>query len=145
VSPTAFVSFVALLVGVFLLIVALIVWQEAKRRPSYEPLEYVIEDAVKHAHTGLPEESSLTRADVRRILEWEVFYLQGLAQDRRSNPVETVAGGHDASVEYVVGQIQAKHGVSYPRGDVEEVLRLEADYLMAIGAVGEPVELGEEE
>ncbi|MFV1961327.1 MAG: hypothetical protein ACC658_05780 [Acidimicrobiia bacterium] len=144
-SPTAFVSFVALLVGVFLLIVALIVWQEAKRRPSYEPLEYVIEDAVKHAHTGLPEESSLTRADVRRILEWEVFYLQGLAQDRRSNPVETVAGGHDASVEYVVGQIQAKHGVSYPRGDVEEVLRLEADYLMAIGAVGEPVELGEEE
>ena len=143
--PAAVVSLVALLVGVFLLIVALIVWQEAKRRPSYEPLEYVVEDAVKYAHARLPEESSLTRADVRRILEWEVFYLQGLAQDRRSNPVETVAGGHDVSVEYIVGQIQAKHGVSYPRGDVEEVLRLEADYLMAIGAVGEPVELGEEE
>ena len=144
-SPTAVVSFVALLVGVFLLIIALVVWQEAKRRPSYEPLEYVVEDAVKHAHAGLPEESTLTRADVRRILEWEVFYLQGLAQDRRSDPVETVAGGHDASVEYIAGQIQAKHGVSYSRGDIEEVLRLEADYLMAIGAVGERVELGEEE
>ena len=144
-SPAAVVSFVALLVGVFLLISALVVWQEAKRRPSYEPLEYVVEDAVKHAHAGLPKESTLTRADVRRILEWEVFYLQGLAQDRRSDPVETVAGGHDASVEYIAGQIQAKHGVSYSRGDIEEVLRLEADYLMAIGAVGERVELGEEE
>ena len=144
-SPAAVVSFVALLVGIFLLIIALVVWQEARRRPSYQPLEYVVEDAVRHAHAGLPEESSLTRADVRRILEWEVFYLQGLAQDRRSDPVETVAGGHDASVEYIVGQIQAKHGVSYPRADIEEVLRLEADYLMAIGAVGERVELGEEE
>ena len=144
-SPAAVVSFVALLVGVFLLIIALVVWQEAKRRPSYEPLEYVVEDAVKHAHAGLPKESSLTRADVRRILEWEVYYLQGLAQDRRSDPVETVAGGHDASVEYIAGQIQAKHGVSYSRGDIEEVLHLEADYLMAIGAVGERVELGEEE
>lgn len=144
-SPAAVVSFVALLVGVFLLIIALVVWQEAKRRPSYEPLEYVVEDAVKHAHAGLLKESTLTRADVRRILEWEVFYLQGLAQDRRSDPVETVAGGHDASVEYIAGQIQAKHGVSYSRGDIEEVLRLEADYLMAIGAVGERVELGEEE
>ena len=144
-SPAAVVSFVALLVGVFLLIIALVVWQEAKRRPSYEPLEYVVEDAVKHAHAGLPKESTLTRADVRRILEWEVFYLQGLAQDRRSDPVETVAGGHEASVGYIAGQIQAKHGVSYSRGDIEEVLRLEADYLMAIGAVGERVELGEEE
>ena len=144
-SPAAVVSFVALLVGVFLLIIALVVWQEAKRRPSYEPLEYVVEDAVKHAHAGLPKESSLTRADVRRILEWEVYYLQGLAQDRRSDPVETVAGGHDASVEYIAGQIQAKHGVSYSRGDIEEVLRLEADSLMSIGAVGERVELGDAE
>ncbi len=144
-SPAAVVSFVALLVGVFLVIVALVVWQEARRHPSYEPLEYVVEDAVKHAHAGIREESLLTRADVRRILEWEVYYLQGLAQDRRSDPVETVAGGHDASVEYIAVQIQAKHGVSYPRADIEEVLRLEADYLMAIGAVGERVELGEEE
>ncbi len=144
-STEAVVSFVALLVGVFLLIIAVIVWQEAKRRPSYEPLEYVVEDAVRHAHAGLAEDSSLTRPDVRRILEWEVFYLQGLAQNHRSTPVETVAGGHDASVGWIVGQIQAKHGVSYSPGDVEEVLRLEADYLMAIGAVGERVELGEEE
>ena len=45
----------ALLVGVFLLIVALIVWQEARRRPSYEPLQYVIDDAIKHVVARLPE------------------------------------------------------------------------------------------
>ena len=63
-SPAAMVAFVALLVGVFLVIVALIVWQEAKRRPSYEPLEYVVEDAVKHVEAGLPESSSLRKGDV---------------------------------------------------------------------------------
>ena len=144
-SSVAVVGFVALLVGVFLVIVALIVWQEAKRRPSYEPLEYVVEDAVRHVHAGIPEDSTLTKADVRRVLEYEVFYLQGLAQENRRNPVETVAGGHEASVEYISTQIEAKHGFAYPREDIEEVLRLEADYLMAIGAVGEPVDLGEDE
>ncbi len=133
----------ALLLAAFLLIVALVVWQEAKRRPSYEPLEYVVEDAVKHVVAGLDETSTLKAGDVRRILEWEVFYLQGLAQEDRKNPVETVAGGHEASVEYIATQIEVKHGVAYPREEIEAVLRLEADYLMAIGAVGEPVDMGE--
>jgi hypothetical protein len=144
-SPLTVVTFVALLVGVLLVIVAMVVWQEAKRRPSYDPLEYIVEDAIKHVQAGMPEESRLTRADIRRILEYEVYYLQGLAQDDRRNPVETVAGGHEASVEYIAGEIEAKHQKAYPHEDIEEVLRLEADYLMAIGAVGEPVELGEEE
>ena len=144
-SPAAIVAFVALLVGVLLVIVALVVWQEARRKPSYDPLEYVVEDAVKHIQARLPEESSLTRSDIRRILEWEVFYLQGLAQEDRRNPVDTVAGGHDASVEYIASEIEEKHGVSYAQEDIESVLRLEADYLMAIGAVGEPVEPGDEE
>lgn len=142
-SPVEVFTFVALLVGVLLVIVALMVWQEAKRRPSYEPLEYVVSDAVKHIAERLSDDAALDRADVRRILEWEVFYLQGLAQEDRSNPVETVAGGHQASIEYIADQIHTKHGVSYPHIEIEEVLRLEADYLAAIGAVGDPV--GEEE
>lgn len=129
----------------FLVVVALMVWQEAKRRPSYQPLEYVIEDAVKHVSSRLGDGSPLNRSDVRRILEWEVFYLQGLAQKDRRNPVETVAGGHQASVDYIAAEIEARHGVAYSHHDIEEVLRLEADYLMAIGAVGDPVEQGEEE
>jgi hypothetical protein len=142
-------ALIVLLAGVFLVILALVVWQEARRRPSYEPLEYVVEDAVKHVETGLRSEGNdrLTRADIRRILEWEVFYLQGLAQDDRKNPVETIAGGHEASIEYITGQIASKHGVSYSHDDVEDVLRHEADYLYRIGAIGERVDPdgGEEE
>lgn len=144
-SPATVVAFVALLVGLLLVIVALMVWQEARRRPSYEPLEYVVEDAVKHIQEGLPDGSTLTRSDIRRILEWEVFYLQGLAQEDRRNPVETVAGGHQASIEYIASEIEEKHGVSYPHEEIEDVLGLEADYLMAIGAVGDPVETGDDE
>lgn len=144
-SPASIIALVALLVGVLLVIVALVVWQEARRRPSYDPLEYVVEDAVKHIQERLPESSQLSRSDIRRILEWEVFYLQGLAQEDRKNPVETVAGGHQASVEYIAAEIEERHGVSYPQKDIESVLRLEADYLKAIGAVGEPVEPGDEE
>lgn len=142
-SPVEIFAFVAVLVGALLVIVALLVWQEAKRRPSYEPLEYVVNDAVKHIADRLPEGTNLKSADVRRIIEWEVFYLQGLAQEDRKNPVETVAGGHERSVEYIAEQIRTKHGVSYPHDQIAEVLRLEADYLVAIGAVGDPV--GEEE
>jgi hypothetical protein len=144
-SPAAVIALVGLLIGVFLVVVALVVWQEARRRPSYDPLEYVVEDAVKHVTAGLGEASGLGRGDVRRILEWEVFYLQGLAQEDRHNPVETVAGGHEASIEYIAAQIEAEHGVAYSQDDIAEVLRLEADYLMAIGAVGGRVEMGEEE
>ncbi|HEX6221393.1 MAG TPA: hypothetical protein VF115_09880 [Acidimicrobiia bacterium] len=142
-SSVEIFALVAVLVGVLLVIVALMVWQEAKRRPSYEPLEYVVNDAVKHIAERLPEDSGLRNADIRRILEWEVFYLQGLAQDDRRNPVETVAGGHALSVDYIATQIHTKHGVSYSHDQIEEVLRLEANYLVAIGAVGDPV--GEEE
>jgi hypothetical protein len=142
-SGIEILTFVAILVGVLLVIVAMLVWQVAKRQPSYDPLEYVVNDAVKHISERLPEGSSLRSADIRRILEWEVFYLQGLAQEDRKNPVETVAGGHELSIEYIADQIRTKHDVSYPLGEIAEVLRLEADYLVAIGAVGEPV--GEEE
>jgi hypothetical protein len=143
-SGPAVLAFVALLVGILLVIVALVVWQEAKRRPSYEPLEYVLDDAVKHVEEGLRSEGNdyLRRADIRRILEWEVFYLQGLAQENRHNPVDTIAGGHEASIEYITDQIASRHGVSYAQKDVEDVLRHEADYLFRIGAVGEPVEPG---
>lgn len=142
-STLEVLTFVAMLVGVLLVMVAMLVWQEARRRPSYEPLEYVVNDAVKHIAERLPEDMGLKNADIRRILEWEVFYLQGLAQDDRKQAVETIAGGHDLSISYIGEQISTKHGVSYPQDQIAEVLRLEADYLVAIGAVGEPV--GDEE
>jgi hypothetical protein len=142
-------ALLVVLIGVLLVITALVVWQEARRRPSYDPLEYVVEDAVLHVEAGLDDEarSRMKRSDIRLVLEWEVYYLQGLAQKHRNNPVETVAGGHETSVDYIIEQIARKQGMTYAQSDVQQILRLEADYLMRIGAVGEPVVFdgGEEE
>lgn len=132
----------ALLFALFLLIVGLMVWQEAKRRPGTPERAYVISDAVRFVIGRLDDQTRarLGRSGVQRIIEWEVHYLQGLAQKSRRDPVETVAGGSDSSIDYVVIQIAEVNGVTYDRSDVAEVLRLEADYLMSIGAVGEAVE-----
>lgn len=144
-SPATVITFAGLLIVVFLVIAALLVWQEARRRPSGEPLEYVVEDAVKHIQAGLGETSVIGKPDIRRILEYELFYLQGLAQKRRSLSVETVAGGHQASVEFIAAEIEKRHGAVYDFKDIEDVLRLEAVYLLSIGAIGDPVSAGEEE
>ncbi len=145
-SSGAVVLFVALLAGVLLVIMALMVWQHANRNPSYQPLEYVVEHAVRHISDRLGEETKLKHHDIRRILEYEVYYLQGLAQENRRNPIEAVAGGHDDSIRWVATEIESKHDVAYSHEDIAAVLGLEADYLMAIGAVGEQVDMqGDEE
>lgn len=143
-GPTL-VVFVGGLAAIFLLIIAALVWQEARSRTYDEGVVYVIDDAIGFVGERLSGDVAerIRRSDIRRILEWEIFYLQGLAQKRRSEPVETFAGGDEAAVSYITGQIAEKHGVTYDAGDVAEVLRLEAEYLLAIGAVGNMVE-GEE-
>jgi hypothetical protein len=131
----------AVLLAVFLVIVAVMVWQEGRRRgPGGEPPTYVVEDAVEHVVNGLGGRGPLRRSDVRRIIEYEVFYLQGLAQPRRRTPVEVVAGGADAAVDFIAGRIADAHGVAYAHDDIRAVLALEAEYLASIGAVGEPVD-----
>lgn len=136
----------ALLTAAFLGIVGVLVWQEGRRRPSHLEPTYVVEEAVGFIWGRLAPElrRRLGKADVRRIIEWEVFYLQGLAQKARRTPVETVAGGIDASIDYIAERIDHVHGITYDRADIAEVLRLEADYLASIGAVGEAVD-GEDE
>lgn len=133
------VGLVALLSAVFLVVVAALLWQEAKRRSFDEGYVYVVDEAVDfiHGRLGAPK---LGRSDVKRIIEYEVFYLQGLAQERRSNPVEVVAGGAGPAVEYIATRIAEAHGVSYSLDEIRDVLRLEADYLQSIGAVGDPVQ-----
>jgi hypothetical protein len=145
-SGTSVVALVALLAAALLIVVGAMVWQEAKRRPQNAEPTYVISDAVRFILARLEPDVAerLHRSGVLRIIEWEVHYLQGLAQDDRRNPVETVAGGSDASIDYVTGQIARVNGVTYDRDDVAAVLRGEADYLLSIGAVGEPVEPGDE-
>ncbi|MCA1735037.1 MAG: hypothetical protein LC739_02680 [Actinobacteria bacterium] len=130
----------AFLIGVLLIIAALVIWQHAPR-PTTTPV-YGVEDAVGFVLERLPAPVSvrLGEAGVRRILEWEVFYLQGLAQDHRSQAVETVAGPYLPAVEYIGQQIEAFLGKTYSPADIEGVLELEVLYLNAIGAIGDPAE-----
>jgi hypothetical protein len=134
------IALAGLLAGILLLIVAALVWQEAKRRPQAEGPVYVVEDAVRFIVSRLDPDTAvrLRTSDVRRIVEWEVYYLQGLAQPRRHTPVETVAGGWEEAVTFIAGRIEEAHGVAYAVDDIRRVLRLEAAYLQSIGAVGDP-------
>jgi hypothetical protein len=128
----------ALLAAVLMVMVAALVWQEAKRRARHEPRVYVMSDAVAFVRQRLPAEvaARLDEAKVQRILEWEVYYLQGLAH---ASPRDTIAGGANEAIDFVVDGIRERNRVDHSREDVAAVLRLEADYLLAIGAVGPPV------
>lgn len=141
-SPQMAVTLAALLLAVFLVVIAVMVWQEAKRRSSTGRLIYSVDDAVVFALDDLDQEvlGRMGRAGVRRILEWEVYYLQGLAERKRAREVIVVAGGHGPAVEYIEEQITRRHGVTYDVDDIRAVLACEARYLETIGAVGEPVE-----
>lgn len=140
-SGPTLVVFVGGLVAVFLFIAAALMWQEAKSRTFDDGPFYVIEDAAGFIIARLEPAvaSRLQHSDVVRILEWEIYYLQGLAQERRSTPVETIAGGIDAAIEFITREIAEKNKVTYDSRDVAAVLAAEAEYLASIGAVGEPV------
>lgn len=141
-SRTGAVVLGGFLLALFLGIVALMVWQEARRRPRKAERVYGVEEAIRFISGRLAPDvrQRLSGGGVRRVIEWEVFYLQGLAQKSRRNPVEAVAGGSEGSIDYITERIRNVNGVTYDRADVAEVLRLEADYLVSIGAVGEAVD-----
>ena len=130
-----------LLAGLFLFLVAILLWQEAKRRGTDDAVTYVLSDALRHIESNLAPEvhQRLGDAGIQRIMEWELFYLQGLAQKNRRQPVETVAGGSEPAVSYISRQITKRHHTEIPSDDIRAVLALEAEYLQSIGAVGERV------
>ena len=129
----------AVLLGVMLLISALIVWQHGTRGGG--EITFGVEDAVLFVYTRLPGEARerVKETGVRRILEWEVFYLQGLAQKDRQTRVEVVAGVHAPAVRYIKRQILQGQSLEYSEADIENVLGLGVEYLASIGAIGEPV------
>lgn len=106
---------------------------------------YVINDAIDYAlgHVDPEVLDRVRRAGVRRIIEWSVHYLQGLAVPaRRRKGLRVVAGGEGSAIDYIRGQLVEK-GYDYSRSDIAAVLAGEAAYLAGIGALGERVEEGE--
>lgn len=69
-------------------------------------------------------------------MEWEIFYLQGLAQKDRRHPVETVAGNYGPAVEFIRTEIARAHERNYSTEDIGTVLGLAVAYLQSIGAIG---------
>ena len=126
----------ALLVAVLLGIAAAMVWQEAVKRPGREPLAYVLEDAVRFVHAGFGPELPLTPDDVRRILEWEVIYLQGVSPRSSGSLPPVRVGGSDDAVRFITGQLNRRTGPRYGEDAIRLVLAGEGEYLASIGALG---------
>ncbi len=125
----------ALLFALLLLIVAVMLLQELRRTPVTEVV-YVLEEVVPFVYRRLSDEAlmHLDSDDVKRILEWEVYYLQGLARRSNGEGPPPIAGSELAR-DFILERT-ADEGRSYRPIDVDEVLAKEAEYLAEIGAVG---------
>jgi hypothetical protein len=124
--------------GVLLAVGLAFAWQEARPTPE-KAVVYGVEDALEYVYPRLSEagRAAVSRKDVRRILEWEVKYLQNPAV--RPAPDEpTVVAGINAARYAQQRLIDAGIGVDGPV--LLEVLERQAEYLAAIGAVGDPVQ-----
>jgi len=97
---------------------------------------YGVDDAAVYIWERLPDDvvGSIDQSDIRRILEWEMLYLQ--QPSKRAGPA--VVGGVDAA-QFVQDRAY-ETGHPYEPEAIFAVLDLQSDYLRAIGAVGGPVD-----
>ena len=131
----------AVLFAVFLVIVAALVWQEARQSRSKDTAVYWMPEAVEFVHARLSPAAAgrLAPRDVRLILEWGVHYHQVIAP--RLEGRRPVIGSGDALDHILERAGQA--GETYDPFDIAEALTAETEYLVEIGAVGGPAEEGD--
>lgn len=129
---------VVALFAVLLAFSAVVIWQHSARTGPDE-ITFGINDAVEFILPRLGSEvaARLGRAGVQRVVEWEIFYLQGLAQKKRTTPVVTVAGDYEPAVKFIATEILRRHGLTYSPTDVGAVLNEQVAYLESIGAIGD--------
>ena len=131
--------FFAVLMALVLAFGIAMFWQESKRMRDRAAI-YGVEDSIAWIWEGLGDDTlGLTEDDVRRILEWEMHYLQ--QPDVWKGDGAAVVGGTEAAA-YAQERALAE-GHAYSPEQIYAVLDLQATYLRAIGAVGDPV--GDEE
>lgn len=122
------VALAALLGAILLLIVAGMLWQEARRRPSAEPAEFVIEAAADHVHALLlASGDQLARAEILVTIEW---HMQWVTQQVRAGEAGVIGESPEAT-HYIL-----ERQPDLTRSDVEKILRGVASYVASIGAVG---------
>jgi len=128
------------LLGLLLVIGLAFAWQERARIPDRARV-YGVEDSIVFVSNGLTGSARdhLDRHDVRRILEWSVRYLQDpRVRDEPDAPVE-FAG---VDMRSYVQRNTVSAGRVYEEESILQVLDLQAAYLDAIDAFGDPAEDG---
>lgn len=113
-------------------------WQESRGSVDSAVI-YGVEDALDFVYPRLADatRNELKRADVRKILEWELKYLQNPAV-RGHAEEPTVVGGINAA-RYAQDELLAV-GLGYDGQLILDVLERQAEYLAALGAIGPAVE-----
>ena len=130
----------AVLLALFLIIVAGLVWQGSRRSVVTDRAEYVVPEAAEFVYERLSDRAlgGLDPEMVRDVLEWNLHYTQVIAPRESDRP--PVIGGGDG-IEYVMEKAAAA-GVAVEPLDIAEIMAIETDYLLSIGAIGSPVEEG---
>ncbi len=124
------------MIGVVLAFGIAMFWQESKRMSNRETI-YGVEDSIEFIWEGLGDDRhELNKSDVRRILEWEMHYLQQPNLWRDDGP--PVIGGGPAAAYAQEKALES--GFAYQPDQIYAVLDLQAAYLLAIGAIGEPAD-----
>jgi hypothetical protein len=128
-------------VGLVLAIAAVFVFREAARM-SEEPPEAVFDpdDSFEWVVRHLPDvvAATLTPADVRRILDFQLEFLRlkGVSGNGSTvKPEAPVVFGAAESIDYILERCAAT-GEAYLPEQVDAVLECQLAYLQFIGAVG---------
>ena len=125
--------FFAVMMAIVLAFGVAVFWQESKRM-SQKDVIYGVEDSIEYVWEGLGDDRhGLTKADIRRILEWEMFYLQ--QPDLWEDDGPPVVGGDAAAAFAQEKSFEAGH--AYEPNQIYAVLDLQTSYLEAIGAIGD--------
>lgn len=127
----------AVFFAVLALVIAGYVWQAVRRSPVTDTAEYLVDEAVPFVWERLSNRAmdALDTELVRRILEWNVHYTQIVGPRELGRPVVIGSG---EGMEYVLSRARAA-GYEIDPLDVAEVMAIETDYLLEIGAIGAPV------
>ncbi len=132
------VAFGAVLVALLFIILAAFVWQGARRSVITDQAEYLIHEAADFVHDRLSDRAlaNLGPEDVRRVIEWNLHYTQVIGPRQLGHPPVIGSG---EGIEYVMDRARAA-GLTVESLDIAEIMAIETDYLLEIGAVGAPVE-----
>lgn len=130
----------AILFAALALVVAGFVWQATRRSAVTDEAEYLIGEAASFVYERLSDRAlgGLDPDVVRRILEWNLHYTQVIGPRDLDRPPVIGSG---EGMDYVVDRARAA-GVEVDPIDIAEIMAIEIDYLLEIGAIGGPVDEG---